>query len=74
MRNSIHKFGLFTLFALSLAFCSSTAFGQATIQRPIEDFINAQTGWFSWSEPATGNDQLDRFYAELSQTKQPTRD
>lgn len=55
MRNSVRKFGYFTMFVLSLVLCSSAAFGQATIQRPIEDFINAQNSWYSWNEPETGN-------------------
>jgi hypothetical protein len=43
------------LLALSLVYCSSTAFGQATIQRPIKDFIDAQIGFYSWNDPETGN-------------------
>src|SRR5262245_32121956 len=55
MRNSTHKFGFLTLLGLYLVFCSSTAFGQATIQRDIQEFVDAQIGWYAWFDPETGN-------------------
>ena len=41
--------------AVFLAVGMPTAAYAQAVQRPIQDFINAQTATTSWSEPATGN-------------------
>ena len=70
MRNSNFRVAHFSLFVLFLIACPSMVFGQATIHRPIEDFINKQVNQTGWQDPETGNfifvDYLGRINNTLS--------